>query len=74
MKTLKCKKTPFKMNEKAVKKSPFRTIKSARFSLKKFKNNKSIGFTATSSLRSMGLIPRSNGCYLVGDKYKKIIK
>jgi hypothetical protein len=69
-----CKKTPFKINEKAALKSPFRSLSSLKKTLKKYKQKKSIGFTATSSLRSMGLIPRSNNCYLIGDKYKKLIK
>ena len=30
---------------------------------------KSIGFTRKASLKSMGLIPRSNGCYVLGNKY-----
>ena len=70
----KCRNKPFKQNENAAKRSPFRSLNSVKKSLKKFKQKKSIGFTPTSSLRSMGLIPRSSGCYEVGDKYKNIIK
>jgi hypothetical protein len=35
-----------------------------------YKRGKSIGFTARSSLKSMGRIPRASGCYVLGDKYK----
>lgn len=36
----------------------------------KYKRRSSIGFTARSSLKSMGRLPRSSGCYELGDKYK----
>jgi hypothetical protein len=35
-----------------------------------FHRGKSIGFTGRSSLKSMGRIPRSSGCYELGNKYK----
>lgn len=38
--------------------------------LRKYKAGKSIGFTARSSLKAKGLIPRSNGRYKVSRKYK----
>jgi len=37
---------------------------------RKYKRRSSIGFTARSSLKSMGRLPRSSGCYELGDKYK----
>lgn len=66
----KCRNKPFKQSQNAAKISPFRSLNSVKQSLKKFKQKKPIGFTPTSSLRSMGLIPRSSGCYEVGDKYR----
>ena len=74
IKNVLCRKIPFKESNNAAKRSPFRSINSVRKSLKKYKEKKPIGFTPTSSLRSMGLIPRSSGCFEVGDKYKNIIK
>jgi len=44
-------------------------MKNAKRALRAFKLGASIGFTATSSLKSMGLIPRSTGCFLLGSKY-----
>jgi len=44
-------------------------MKRAKNAFNKFKSGKSIGFTATSSLKSMGIIPRSSGCYEIGNKY-----
>lgn len=70
----KCRNKPFKQSNNAAKKSPFRSLNSVRKSLKKYKQKKPIGFTPTSSLRSMGLIPRSSGCFEVGEKYKNIVK
>jgi hypothetical protein len=56
-------------NTRRVSRSPFRTLARAKQTLKNYKNRKSIGFTATSSLKSMGIIPRSSGCYILGSKY-----
>jgi hypothetical protein len=56
-------------NTRRVSRSPFRTLARAKQTLKNYKNGKSIGFTATSSLKSMGIIPRASGCYSVGSKY-----
>jgi hypothetical protein len=69
-----CKTKPFKQSNLAAQRSPFKSLNSVRKSLKKYKQKKPIGFTPTSSLRSMGLIPRSSGCYEVGNKYKNIVK
>ena len=62
----------FAWNPDFVKKSPFRTLKRAKDALRSYKNGKSIGFTARSSLKSMGILPRSSGCYELGQKYTYI--
>jgi hypothetical protein len=41
----------------------------ARRTLKAYKAGQSIGFTALSSLKSMGVLPRVSGCYELGKKY-----
>jgi hypothetical protein len=64
-----CRNKPYEFKTLRVKKSPFRTMKNAKRALRAFKLGASIGFTATSSLKSMGLIPRSTGCFLLGSKY-----
>jgi hypothetical protein len=56
-----CRKRPYAWNSRALAKSPFKTRKGVR----------THGFSARSSLKSMGRIPRSNGCYVIGDKYKQ---
>lgn len=62
----------FKLNPKSVRKSPFRTMTRVKEAERKYKRGESIGFTATSSLKSMGRIPRSSGCYVLGEKYIQI--
>lgn len=42
--------------------------------LKKYRAGKSIGFTARSSLKAKGLIPRSSGKYIVSPKYSRKMK
>jgi len=37
--------------------------------LRKYKAGKSIGFTAKASLKAKGMLPRSNGRYVLGPKY-----
>lgn len=37
--------------------------------LQKYRAGKSIGFTAKASLKAKGLLPRSNGRYVLGPKY-----
>jgi hypothetical protein len=54
-------------NVRRVGRSPFKTLKAAR---KAEKSKTPIGFTATSSLKAMGRMKRSNGCYRLGPKYK----
>jgi hypothetical protein len=52
-----------------VAKSPFKTLKKAKMAEKLFSDGKSIGFTAVSSLKSMGRVKRSSGWYELGAKY-----
>jgi len=44
-------------------------MKRARAAERDFHAQKKIGFTATSSLKSQGRIPRASGCYVKGAKY-----
>ena len=67
--TRKCRSRPFAWSERSVTKSPFHTMKRARLAEKKFRQGKGIGFTARSSLKSMGRISRPSGCYELGSKY-----
>jgi hypothetical protein len=70
--SIKCKKTPYAWKSSSIKKSPFRKLKRAKDAETKYKAGKSIGFTAISSLKSLGRIPRSDGCYVLGAKYSKL--
>ena len=66
-----CRKKPYGWNTRNVAKSPFRgNMRRARATLKAHRAGKSVGFTARSSLKSMGLVPRSSGCYILGNKYQ----
>jgi hypothetical protein len=65
---------PIPWSSAAVAISPFSTLERAKEAEKAYKRNESIGFTATSSLKSMGRIPRSSGLYEVGDKYKPLLQ
>ena len=47
----------------------YRPTKKNRNLVKRYKQGKSIGFTARSSLKAKGLIRRSNGTYKVSPKY-----
>ncbi len=57
-----CRKHPYPWSAKALARSPFRTRKGVHRR----------GFTARSSLKSMGRLARSNGCFVIGDKYKNL--
>ena len=70
--SIKCKKTPYAWKSSSIKKSPFRTLKRAKDAETKYKAGQPIGFTAISSLKSQGRIPRSDGCYVLGDKYSAL--
>ena len=67
-----CRTRPFLLQTKRVKKSPFRTTVKAKRALSASRRGAPIGFTARSSLKSMGLIPRSSGCFELGGKYKNL--
>jgi hypothetical protein len=63
-----------------IKQSPFikgKTMKDALILAKQkekdYNQGYEIGFSYTSSLKSMGRIKRSNGLYVLGDKYKRLI-
>lgn len=64
------KRQPFAISAKRVKRSPFSSVSSVKKTLRAHKKGRKIGYTQKSSLRSMGLIKRSNGVYRLGDKYK----
>lgn len=63
---------PFPWNKERVKRSPLKTMKRAKATYKAWKEGKPIGFSATTSLKSMGKIPRASGKYKLGDKYVRI--
>jgi hypothetical protein len=70
-----CRKKPYGWNTRKVAISPFRgNMRRARATLKAHRAGKSVGFTARSSLKSMGLVPRlssgSSECYILGNKYR----
>lgn len=62
---------PYSIRPSYVKKSPFSSVESVKEALQQHKKHEKIGFTQLSSLRSMGLIKRTDGTYRLGDKYKK---
>jgi len=66
----KCKTSPYEWKTRSVMRSPFHTLEYAKKTLKNYKAGKPIGFTAHSSLKSMGKLPRSSGCYILGMKYR----
>lgn len=47
----------------------YRATRRNRAMLRKYKAGKSIGFTGRASLKAKGLLPRSNGRYVLGPKY-----
>ena len=67
--TRKCRSKPFSWKTRSVKKSPFKNMTVAKKAEMSYWAKKPIGFTATSSLKAMGRIPRATGCYLLGPKY-----
>ena len=62
--------TPYSIQKKRVELSPFRSVDHVKEVIQKYDNGINIGFTYTSSLKSMGLIPRSDGTYKLGAKYQ----
>jgi hypothetical protein len=71
-KNMVCRNKSYDLNTRKVAKSPFRGTRRARAILKAHRAGKSVGFTARSSLKSMGLLPRSSGCYELGNKYRGV--
>lgn len=65
----KCQTKKFAWNISRIARSPFQTLKRAKKVERNYLRGKSVGFTARSSLKSQGRIPRSNGCYELGAKY-----
>jgi guanylate kinase len=57
---------PFPWNKQLVQRSPLRSMKRAQRTLDSWKEGNAIGETASSSLKSMGKIPRGDGKYEVG--------
>lgn len=68
-KTRNCRTKPFSWKTRSVKKSPFKALAAAKKAESSYWEKKAIGFTATSSLKAMGRIPRASGCYVLGPKY-----
>jgi hypothetical protein len=64
-----CRTKKFAWNTRRISRSPFGTRVRARNVERNYKKGKSVGFTALSSLKSQGRIPRSTGCYELGAKY-----
>ena len=60
---------PYPLLLSRVAKSPFKNMARTRKALAAYKAKKPVGFTARSSLKSMGLVPRANGTYRLGKKY-----
>jgi len=61
---------PFPILPSRLAKSPFKDMITLKRVLKKYERGEPIGFTARSSLKAMGLIPRAHGKYELGSKYK----
>lgn len=49
----------------------YRATRRNRRLLRKYKAGKKIGFTAKASLKAKGLLPRSDGRYVVSPKYSR---
>jgi len=65
-----CRRKRFAVNRTSVKRSPFRSVNRVLEAERKYARGGSVGFTARSSLKSMGRIPRKDGCYVLGKKYQ----
>ena len=61
--------SPYRITKANAEKSPMKTIENVKKALRQYHQNESIGFSKESSLKSMGLIPRKNGYYILGEKY-----
>ena len=71
-------KKAFPINVKMIAKSPFKGNEGlVKKKIEQYKNKLTrmkVGFTFRSSLKSMGLIPRDNGMYIIGEKYRRFIQ
>jgi hypothetical protein len=65
-----CRKQKYAWDTRRVARSPFRTLEKAKAVERTYVAGKSVGFTARSSLKSQGRIPRASGCYELGGKYR----
>ena len=63
---------PFPLNDVWIEASPFKSREKVIDTEKRYKRGEKIGFTALASLRSMGRLPRTDGTYKIGDKYKAL--
>lgn len=61
---------PFLISKINAEKSIFKTVQNIQKVLNDYHNGRSIGFTKIASLKSMGLLPRKDGSYKLGEKYK----
>ena len=61
---------PYPMKESKARKSPMKTMVEVKRVLNDYESGVKIGFSRAASLKSMGLIPRSDGKYRLGEKYK----
>ena len=61
---------PFQLTSQKAQQSPMKTISNVRAVLQQYHSGKSIGFSYVSSLKSMGLLPRTDGKYRLGQKYR----
>lgn len=64
MRNRRCRTRPYPLKNAALARSPFRTRKGVHMR----------GFTARASLKSMGFLPRADGCYVIGDKYRNLFR
>ena len=55
--------------QRSSKRSSYKATRRNRQLLQNYRAGKSIGFTAKASLKAKGLLPRSNGRYVLGPKY-----
>lgn len=62
---------PYPITKSRAALSPMKTVLKVKATLARYAKGESIGFTLRSSLKSMGLIPRSDGVYRLGNKYKE---
>jgi hypothetical protein len=54
---------------RGTRRSGYKPTRRNRETYKKYKAGKSIGFTGRASLKAKGILPRSNGRYVLGPKY-----